>query len=92
MRYDEAGNPCPGTLGEYRDAIAAIVGVTNKAIWLLDQQIAEQGRDTVVIASDERMCAALVPLAFDPVPGEPAGEAALRLASWITQISRGGGA
>jgi hypothetical protein len=70
MRKDEEGNECPGTLGEYRDLIASIIGENNKAVWFLDQKIKEQGRDEVVIASDLQMRNMLMPMMIEPRPPE----------------------
>jgi hypothetical protein len=67
MRTDEKGSPCPATLGEYRDLVAAMVGEKNKAIELLDAKIAEQGRDELVIAPDSQMRYLLMPLMVQPI-------------------------
>ncbi len=62
MRTDEAGAPCPETLGEYRDLCAAIGGKDCPAVKLLDEKIAEQGRDEKVIQADSQMRALLMPM------------------------------
>lgn len=62
MRKDEEGNPCPETLGEYRDLMAAIGMPNNAAVKFLDEKIAKQGRDEKVIAPDSQMRHILVPM------------------------------
>lgn len=63
MRKDEAGHPCPATLGEYRDLVFAIVrDADNPAVRFLDDKIAEQGRAMTVAVSDYEMRALLMPL------------------------------
>jgi hypothetical protein len=62
MRQDEAGNSCPGTLGEYRDLCAAIGGEQCRAVKFLDEKIAQQGRDMEVIADDSQMRFLLMPM------------------------------
>jgi hypothetical protein len=75
MRTDEAGNPCPSTLGEYRDMCAAIGGEFCEAVRFLDKRIAEQGREEEVIAPDLQMRMLLLPMLTPgdggPVPNEP---------------------
>lgn len=64
MRTDEQGNPCPATLGEYRD-LCAVLGVENNAaVALLDKMIAKspQGRDEELIVDDSQMRAVLMPM------------------------------
>lgn len=66
MRTDECGNPCPSTLGEYRDLVFAFVrDESNPAVKYLDERIAEQGRDMEVIAPDGQMRAVLFPLMLE---------------------------
>lgn len=64
MRTDEEGDPCPATLGEYRDLCAVIGGEHCRAVQLLDQKIADDpdGRDAIVIAADSQMRFVLMPL------------------------------
>lgn len=64
MRKDEEGNPCPATLGEYRDLCAAVGLEGNKAVQFLDGKIAESpnGRDEEVIAADSQMRMLLMPM------------------------------
>lgn len=62
MRKDENGDPCPATLGEYRDLCVAIGGVGCRAVRFLDERIAEQGRDEPVVAADSQMRALLMPM------------------------------
>jgi hypothetical protein len=64
MRTDEAGHPCPSTLGEYRDLCAAIATVECPAVQFLDERIArsERGRDEEVGASDHQMRLLLMPM------------------------------
>jgi hypothetical protein len=66
MRTDELGNPCPATLGEYRDICAGIGGEGCAAVSLLDGKIADapNGRDEVVIQEDSQMRYLLMPLLF----------------------------
>lgn len=64
MRTDEAGQPCPATLGEYRDLCAAIGGPKCKAVKFLDERIAKDGRDEEVIAADSQMRLLLMPMLF----------------------------
>lgn len=61
MRQDETGQPCPATLGEYRDLCYAI-NPQSKAVKFLDERIAEHGRDELVIAPDSQMRALLMPM------------------------------
>jgi len=62
MRKDEEGNPCPETLGEYRDICAALAGEDNAAVKFLDGKIADQGRGAKVLVSDHQMRMLLFPL------------------------------
>lgn len=63
MRTDETGAPCPATLGEYRDLVFALMRDTyNPAVMFLDERIAKQGRDELVLAPDSQMRAILMPL------------------------------
>jgi hypothetical protein len=63
MRLDECGEPCPETLGEYRDLVFALVGdEKNPAVKFLDDKIAEHGRDDKVLAADGQMRMVLYPL------------------------------
>jgi hypothetical protein len=64
MRVDEAGEPCPETLGEYRELCAAISphGEACAAVEYLDKKIAAQGAEEKVVASDVQMRALLFPL------------------------------
>jgi len=65
MRKDEEGNPCPGTLGEYRDFCAAFSPHKEEceAVAFLDKMIAEhpKGRDEEVVAPDSQMRWVLMP-------------------------------
>lgn len=67
MRTDENGQPCPATLGEYRDLCAAISGDTNKAVKYLDEKIAQaaNGRDELVVQEDSQMRAILMPMMLE---------------------------
>ncbi len=65
MRQDEGGNACPETLGEYRDLCAALGGAECKAVKFLDERIASQGRDAVVIAPDSQMRLLLMPMLLE---------------------------
>lgn len=62
MRKDESGKDCPATLGEYRDLCAALGGVECRAVKFLDERIAAQGREAVVLAADSQMRALLFPM------------------------------
>lgn len=62
MRLDESGQPCPGTLGEYRDFCTAFGGEECDAVRLLDARIADEGRDMRVFTSDSYMRMLLMPL------------------------------
>ena len=62
MRQDEAGNPCPETLREYRDLCEAMGMPGNGAVKLLDSRIEDFGRDEPVITTDSQMRALLMPL------------------------------
>lgn len=62
MRTDENGNECPSTLGEYREAVVALVGENNVAVAFLDRKIAEQGPNMEVLAPDSQMRYLLFPL------------------------------
>lgn len=66
MRTDENGESCPETLGEYRDLCAALspLGDTCRAVAVLDEKIAKDGRDEKVIAPDHQMRYVLMPLLF----------------------------
>lgn len=72
MRTDEMHQPCPETLGEYRDLCAAFgraAGVPhNAAVEFLDGKIAEspRGRDEPVLAADAQMRAILMPMLLQP--------------------------
>jgi hypothetical protein len=63
MRQDEAGNPCPETLGEYRDLCAAIAP-GSAAVSFLNRKIAgaASGEDEPVLAADSQMRALLMPM------------------------------
>jgi hypothetical protein len=65
MRLDENGNSCPGTLGEYRDLCAAFGGEECKAVKFLDEKIATQGRDQVVVTPDSQMRLILMPMLLE---------------------------
>lgn len=65
MRKDETGQTCPETLGEYRDLCMAFGG-PNAATDLLDDRIAQDGRDEVVVAPDSQMRLLLMPLLAKP--------------------------
>lgn len=66
MRTDETGQPCPETLGEYRDMCAAIGGEDCVAVAMLDEKIADpinkKGRDENVVIDDYHMRTILLPL------------------------------
>ncbi len=64
MRKDEKDNECPETLGEYRDLMIALAGgdASNPAVQLLDNKIAEQGRDERVVVPDSQMRELLLPM------------------------------
>ena len=64
MRTDENGDPCPSTLGEYRDLCAAIGGADCEAVTFLDSRISQDsdGRNAVVIVPDSQMRFLLLPL------------------------------
>jgi|PlaIllAssembly_1097288.scaffolds.fasta_scaffold42180_4 hypothetical protein len=62
MRKDENGNPCPGTLFEYRDLCKAI-NPDSEAVKFLERKIAEHGgKDDEVIAADSQMRMLLMPM------------------------------
>jgi len=64
MRTDETGQPCPATLGEYRDTMIAFLrDDQNPAVRFLDDKIAEQGRNERVLADDSQMRVLLFSLA-----------------------------
>lgn len=65
MRTDDDGNPCPATLGEYRDFCAAL-REDCEAVRFLDKKIAEHknGRDELVLAPDSQMRSILFPMIF----------------------------
>lgn len=65
-RVDEAGNPCPATLGEYRKMCVAIGGEGCAAVEYLDKSIARspEGADEIVVLPDSAMRAALMPACF----------------------------
>jgi len=65
MRQDENGQECPATLGEYRDMCAALGGENCKAVKMLDDKIAEQGRDEEVIMPDSQMRMVLMPMLLE---------------------------
>lgn len=83
MRKDEHGQPCPETLGEYRDLCEAFARMarlegTSEAVQFLDTRIlvAQHGRDEVVVAPDSQMREILMPMLlnqarpdFGPVKG-----------------------
>lgn len=62
MRKDENGDPCPSTLGEYRDMCAAIGGEMCKAVAFLDKKISNYGRDEEVVAPDSQVRMLLMPM------------------------------
>ena len=64
-RTDENGQPCPGTLGEYR-ALCAVLAPTSRAVQFLDDQIAEEGADAEVAAPDSQMRMILMPWLLEP--------------------------
>lgn len=68
MRKDENGDPCPATLGEYRDLCAALGGAGCRAVAFLDGKIAAEpaGRDAVVVAADSQMRWLLMPMLAAP--------------------------
>lgn len=67
MRTDEQGEPCPETLGEYRDLCAALSWEGSKAVAFLDEKIADSpnGRDEKVIAPDSQMRFLLFPMLLE---------------------------
>lgn len=80
MRKDENGNPCPATLGEYRDLVE-VLAPESKAIQYLDKEIAgyPNGRDELVVLSDREMRAIIMPkmletAEWDRLPENPAGD------------------
>lgn len=65
MRTDESGQPCPGTLFEYRDLCKAIGGPSCPAVKFLEKKIAENGgEDDEVIQADSQMRLLLMPMLF----------------------------
>jgi hypothetical protein len=63
VRLDEAGKPCPATLGEYRDLVFALVrDESNPAVMWLDTRINQDGRDAQALADDSQMRQLLFPL------------------------------
>lgn len=64
MRKDEYGEPCPETLGEYRDLCMALGGPDCEAVVFLDEQIAKNpgGRDEKVVQHDLQMRMVLFPM------------------------------
>lgn len=64
MRKDENVEPCPATLGEYRELCASIGGSDTEAVAFLDKKIAESpnGKDEEVIAEDSQMRFLLMPM------------------------------
>jgi len=63
MRTDESGQPCPGTLFEYRDLCQTIGGPECEAVKLLNKKIEENGgKDDEVIQPDSQMRLLLMPL------------------------------
>jgi len=67
MRKDENGQPCPSTLGEYRDICAALSPYREKckAVKFLDEKIAKDGRDEEVLAVDSQMRMLLMPMIIE---------------------------
>ncbi len=63
MRHDDFGNPCPATLGEYRDLYAGH-SPNSEAVAFLDEKIAtcRGGRDAEVTGSHGNMRALLMPM------------------------------
>lgn len=73
MRTDETGQPCPGTLFEYRDLCKAIGGTNCKAVKFLEERIAKNGgQDDEVIQADSQMRLLLMPMLFESEPRTPA--------------------
>ena len=62
MRKGEQGDIVPSTLGEYRDLCDAIGGNDCAAVKFLDEKIAKQGRDAVVVCGDNEMRTILFPM------------------------------
>lgn len=64
MRKDESGNPCPETLGEYRNLCTAIGGENCRAVRFLDRKINESphGCDEKVMQADSQVRMLLMPL------------------------------
>lgn len=65
MRRDEAGNPCPSTLGEYRRLCYALAP-NSRAVEFLDEHIAQSGPDEEVMQPDSQMRFLLMPLLIKP--------------------------
>lgn len=82
MRTDERGEPCPETLGEYRDYCAAF-NADCAAVAFLDLRIAATpgGRDAKIRASDAFMRKLLYPLILVHRAG-PDGDAAQTAGWW----------
>lgn len=59
MRRDEAGNPCPATLGEYRALFVEIWGEKSDAVKFIDGRVRETAFKQAV--SLQRAAEALVP-------------------------------
>ena len=70
MRKDENGEPCPETLGEYRDYVSRLMGEDNKAVEFLDNLIVKSGREEKVIASDSQMRNILYPMMIERINGK----------------------
>lgn len=69
MRCDENGDPCPETLGEYRELCVALGVPNNEATAFLDYKIAisPKGEDEVVLAQDSQMRFLLFPMLLKTV-------------------------
>lgn len=55
MRKDEDGNPCPATLGEYREYCVAFFGEDSEATKFLDEKIKHGSPKDKVIVTDREM-------------------------------------
>ena len=66
MRKDEKGDPCPGTLFEYRDLCKALGGPDCRAVKFLEYKITENGgKDDEIITGDMQMRMLLMPMLVD---------------------------
>lgn len=70
VRTDAKGQPCPETLGEYRDYCAAIKD-DNAVISFFDRQIEKRGRDSKVLSPHELVMTCLNPMFQAPASMRP---------------------